>query len=81
MPEESVSLAALEFRHDNETAQPNYYGVTFENGMRTEFAPTDHAAVFRFTFTGDAAGSIGDGHPAVLIEGLVRIGDNIEVLN
>ena len=37
----------------NEIAKPHYYGVTFENGMRTEIAPTDHAAMFRFTFTGD----------------------------
>nr|WP_253772621.1 GH92 family glycosyl hydrolase [Goodfellowiella coeruleoviolacea] len=44
---------ALPFSHDNEIAQPHYYGVRFDNGMRTEITPTDHAAVFRFTFTGD----------------------------
>lgn len=46
---------ALAFRHENETAKPHYYGVTFDNGMRTEIAPTDHAAMFRFTFTGDSS--------------------------
>ncbi|CCH34630.1 GH92 family glycosyl hydrolase [Actinosynnema sp. NPDC047251] len=46
---------ALPFRHENEIARAHYYGVTFENGMRTEIAPTDHAALFRFTFTGDAS--------------------------
>ena len=34
---------------------PHYYGVTFDNGLTTEIAPTDHAALFRFTFPGDAA--------------------------
>jgi predicted alpha-1,2-mannosidase len=43
---------ALTFRHDNEIARPHYYGVTFDNGLRTEMAPADHAAVFRFTFPG-----------------------------
>ena len=45
---------ALAFRHANEVAKPHYYGVTFENGLKTEIAPTDHAALFRFTFPGDA---------------------------
>jgi predicted alpha-1,2-mannosidase len=41
---------ALPFSHDHETARADYYGVTFDNGLRTEITPTDHAAVFRFTF-------------------------------
>src|SRR3954471_2956563 len=52
-PSVSRSSRALEFDHDDETARPYYYGVTFQNGMKTEIAPTDHAAIFRFTFTGD----------------------------
>src|SRR3954447_16447544 len=58
----SVSRAnrALEFSHSDETAKPYYYGVTFQNGMKTEIAPTDHAAMFRFTFTGDASSLIFD---------------------
>src|SRR5436190_2534460 len=43
----------LAFRHSNEVAKPYYYGVTFENKLKTEIAPTDHAALFRFTFPGD----------------------------
>ena len=39
---------ALPFRHENEIASPHHYGVTFENGIRTDIAPTDHAALFRF---------------------------------
>jgi predicted alpha-1,2-mannosidase len=51
---------ALAFRHDNEVARAHYYGVTFDNGMKTEIAPTDHAAMFRFTFTGDESNLIFD---------------------
>ncbi|SEG91579.1 alpha-1,2-mannosidase, putative [Actinacidiphila yanglinensis] len=42
----------LAFSHDHETAQPDYYGVTFDNGIRAEMTPTDHAAEMRFTFPG-----------------------------
>ncbi|MFD0199939.1 MULTISPECIES: GH92 family glycosyl hydrolase [Saccharothrix] len=49
-PTADRAARALPFRHENETAKAHYYGVEFENGMRTEIAPTDHAAVFRFTF-------------------------------
>ncbi|GAA0607794.1 GH92 family glycosyl hydrolase [Virgibacillus siamensis] len=41
---------ALAFTHKNETAKPHYYSVTFENGIKTEITPTNHAAMFRFTF-------------------------------
>ena len=46
---------ALAFGHENEVARPHHYTVTFDNGLATEIAPTDHAAVFRFTFTGDTS--------------------------
>ncbi|GIM91708.1 alpha-1 2-mannosidase [Paractinoplanes toevensis] len=51
---------ALSFSHDNEIAKPYYYGVTFDNGLKTELAPTDHAALMRFTFPGDDANLILD---------------------
>ncbi|MFL5801171.1 MAG: glycoside hydrolase domain-containing protein, partial [Roseiflexaceae bacterium] len=59
-PDGSRTNRALAFRHENEIAKPHYYGVTFENGIRTEIAPTDHAAVFRFTFTGNTSTLIFD---------------------
>ena len=49
---------ALPFRHDNETARPHHYGVTFENGLRTEITPTDHAALFRFAFPASAPANL-----------------------
>ncbi|MBR7673766.1 GH92 family glycosyl hydrolase [Streptomyces daliensis] len=59
-PDASRSARALPFRHENETAKPHYYGVEFENGLRTEMTPTDHAAMMRFTFPGDDAGLVFD---------------------
>ncbi|MFE2042638.1 GH92 family glycosyl hydrolase [Streptomyces sp. NPDC059477] len=52
-PDTGRTARALPFRHENETARPYYYGVTFENGLKTEIAPTDHAAVMRFSYPGD----------------------------
>jgi predicted alpha-1,2-mannosidase len=57
MPEQGTPTAdrgqrALAFKHSNEIARAHYYGVTFDNGMKTEITPTDHAAMFRFSFTG-----------------------------
>ncbi|MGW0732706.1 GH92 family glycosyl hydrolase [Streptomyces sp. NPDC002851] len=45
----------LAFRHERETARPHYYGVRFENGVRAEMTPTDHASMMRFRFPGDDA--------------------------
>ena len=51
---------ALSFTHANEIARAHYYRVHFDNGMITEITPTDHAAMFRFTFTGDRSQLIFD---------------------
>ena len=59
-PDLNRSARALPFRHSDETAKPNYYGVTFTNGIKAEIAPTDHAAEFRFTFTGDTGNLLFD---------------------
>ncbi|WP_246076185.1 GH92 family glycosyl hydrolase [Amycolatopsis cihanbeyliensis] len=59
-PDASRTARALSFDHAHETAKPHYYGVEFDNGIRTELAPTDHAALFRFTFPGRNAGLIFD---------------------
>ncbi|MFF0742208.1 GH92 family glycosyl hydrolase [Streptomyces sp. NPDC004111] len=59
-PDASRTARALPFRHEKETAKPHYYGVTFENGLRTEITPTDHAAMMRFTYPGDDASIVFD---------------------
>ena len=38
------------FSHKNEIALPYYYSVTFDNGIRTEFAPTERCVHFRFSY-------------------------------
>ncbi|MEV3991499.1 GH92 family glycosyl hydrolase [Streptomyces sp. NPDC049837] len=59
-PETDRVRRALPFRHENETARPHYYGVTFENGIRAEITPTDHAAMMRFTYPGADASVVFD---------------------
>lgn len=59
-PDTGREARALPFRHENETARPYYYGVRFENGLRAEMTPTDHAAVLRFTYPGNDASVLFD---------------------
>nr|WP_052477929.1 GH92 family glycosyl hydrolase [Kibdelosporangium sp. MJ126-NF4] len=49
-PDANRGARALPFRHSNETATAHHYSVTFDNGVTTDIAPTDHAALFRFGF-------------------------------
>jgi predicted alpha-1,2-mannosidase len=51
---------AWSFSHDNETARPYYYGVTFDNGNSAELVPTDHAAMMRFSFPRGGASLVFD---------------------
>ncbi|MEU0572336.1 GH92 family glycosyl hydrolase, partial [Nonomuraea sp. NPDC005983] len=53
---------AAQFLHSGETARPYYYAVDLLNGVRTEIAPADHAAVLRFTFPGDTGSLIFDNY-------------------
>ena len=46
---------SLSFDHAHETAHAHGYAVRFDNGIDVAIAPTDHAAVMRFTFAGDAS--------------------------
>lgn len=59
-PDASRTARALPFRHENETARPHYYGVTFENGLKAEMTPADHAARMRFTYPGKDASIVFD---------------------
>ena len=49
-----IPAGDLAFGHENETDRPHYYGVRFDSGIAVDLAPTDHAAVFRFAFPGEA---------------------------
>ncbi|WP_433920884.1 GH92 family glycosyl hydrolase [Streptomyces canus] len=59
-PDTGREARELAFRHENETARPYYYGVRFENGLKAEMTPTDHAAALRFTYPGDDASVLFD---------------------
>jgi predicted alpha-1,2-mannosidase len=59
-PSASRRRRALPFRHQNETAHPHRYAVRFTNGVQAEIAPTNHAALLRFTFPGEDASLIFD---------------------
>ena len=41
---------AVPFSHKNETAKPNYYAVTFDNGIKTEISPVERGGMMRFSF-------------------------------
>ncbi|HEX2904610.1 MAG TPA: GH92 family glycosyl hydrolase [Jatrophihabitans sp.] len=45
---------ALAFTHNDEIARPDYYSVSFGNGIRAELTPTDHGGELRFTFPANA---------------------------
>ncbi len=51
-PSANRAVRALSFSHANETAHAHTYRVAFDDGIVAEVAPTDHAAMFRFTFAG-----------------------------
>lgn len=59
-PNANRAERALAFNHDNEVAKAHYYGVEFENGIKTEMTPTDHASMMRFTFDDEHANIIFD---------------------
>ncbi|MBB4895609.1 putative alpha-1,2-mannosidase [Streptomyces olivoverticillatus] len=59
-PDASRGARALPFHHARESAKPHYYGVTFDNGLKAEIAPSDHAAMMRFTFPGENASVVLD---------------------
>ncbi len=48
---------AATFSHRNETAQPDYYGVKLDNGIKAEMTPSNRGMVMQFTFPG-TVGSI-----------------------
>jgi len=58
IPDADRERRALKFSHGNELARPHHYRVDFDNGIRTEMAPADHAAILRFRFPENAPSSL-----------------------
>ena len=55
-PSEDIRSYYLKFRHENETAEPGYYSVRLDNGVRTSLTASARTAVSRFDFP-DGEGS------------------------
>lgn len=51
---------ATTLSHDNETAQPDYYGVELDNKVKAEMTPSNRGMVMQFTFPGDAGSVVLD---------------------
>lgn len=49
-PSGNAASRGIEFSHDDEVAQPDYYGVTLKDGIKAEMTPADHSVIERFTF-------------------------------
>jgi len=58
IPDADREKRALAFTHENELARPHHYRVDFDNGIRAEIAPADHAAILRFRFPENAQASL-----------------------
>lgn len=69
-PSADRGLRSAGFDHADEAALPYRYRVALDNGIVAEVAPTDHAAIMRFSYTGDegqiAFDNIGD-HGRIVI--------------
>lgn len=46
--------ATLRFTHAHERAEPGYYSVEFDNGVKTELTVRAHSGIGRFSFPADA---------------------------
>lgn len=46
------------FSHTNETAEPGYYAVTLNNGIRAELTASPHAGYHRYTFPTGSVGTV-----------------------
>ncbi|MEN0130790.1 MAG: glycoside hydrolase domain-containing protein, partial [Brevundimonas sp.] len=56
-PDAGLDARKLPFSHDNEIARPDLYQVAFDNGIVAKVAPSDHSAVYSFTYP--AAANVG----------------------
>ncbi|MET3179822.1 UNVERIFIED_ORG: putative alpha-1,2-mannosidase [Variovorax guangxiensis] len=77
---------AQTYSRATQVAHAHYYSVTFDNGIKTEITPTDHAAYFRFTvpasattatvlfdrFAGEGSGSLSVDTNASTVSGTVN---------
>lgn len=59
-PSGNPSTRAATFSHANEIAQPDYYGVNLDNGVKAEMTPTNRGMLMQYTFPGNAGSMVLD---------------------
>lgn len=57
-PPENRATFAAPFSHENETAKPGCYAVTFDDGIKTELTATMRTGFGRFTYPGQSAATM-----------------------
>jgi predicted alpha-1,2-mannosidase len=56
--QEFVSRYAAKFSHKNESAEPGYYSVIMNNGIKAEFTVAERAGLHRYTFPGNGENNL-----------------------
>ena len=54
-PIEYIQSGYARFTHDNEHAEPGYYSVVFDNGIKTELSVTQRCGILYYQYPADAA--------------------------
>lgn len=62
-----VGARATHYKNDSVVAKPGYFGVTLENGIKADMTVSEHAALFRFDFSGTATGN-GSSDPLIMLD-------------
>jgi len=62
-----IGARATHYKNDSIVAEPGYFGVTLENGIRADMAVSEHAALFRFDFSA-APSQNGTANPLVMLD-------------
>jgi predicted alpha-1,2-mannosidase len=52
-----IGARATHYKNGSVKARPGYFGVTLENGIRADMTVSQHAALFRFDFSGATSGN------------------------
>ncbi|KAF2796804.1 glycoside hydrolase family 92 protein [Melanomma pulvis-pyrius CBS 109.77] len=55
------------YKNDSVKAEPGYFGVTLENGIKADMTAAEHAALFRFNFSGTEHGN-GTASPLIMLD-------------
>lgn len=63
----SIEARATRYKSDSVVAKPGYFGVTLNNGIGANMAVSEHAALFRFNFSG-SAGNDSSVDPLILVD-------------